>query len=207
MEEIGKMRTEKTFDFGKIDYYGKGRKINSVTVEMSYRDGVLSICGHIWNGRHTDIVCGGQCLDEIAEYIHSSKFKKIYRLWKLYHLNDMRPYDEHQKALGWDKQAKEKITIYRWCRDFVKHPKEDSETNPYIIETTKNTLADDIKDMYKLVTSYEECRGHIFFDKHEEGLLCKPCPVCGYEYGSAWKMEEIPDEDVKIIEELMSEGE
>ena len=169
------MKTEKTFNFGKIDYYGKGRKINSVTVTMSYRDGVLSVSGDIWNGKHTDIVCGGQCLDEIAKYIHSSTFKKIHRLWKLYHLNDMRPYDEHQKALGWDKQAKEEVTVYRWRRAFN--------------------------------SCYTQARGQMVFDNCEEGLIGKPCPVCGYRYGSAWKREEIPDEDIKIIEELMNEGE
>ena len=28
----------------------------------------------------------------------------------------------------------------------------------------------------------------------ERGLLCKPCPVCGYKYGHAWKTEEVPQE-------------
>ena len=28
---------KKVFDFGKIDFYGKGRKCNAVTVEMEYR--------------------------------------------------------------------------------------------------------------------------------------------------------------------------
>lgn len=66
---------KKIFDFGKIDYTGTGRK--------------------------TDIVAGGQCLDIIARYIKTPLFKEIYRLWKLYHLNDMHPECEHQAAQGW----------------------------------------------------------------------------------------------------------
>lgn len=31
-------------------------------------------------------------------------------------------------------------------------------------------------------------------EEHPEGLLCKPCPVCGYKYGSAWKRVEVPTE-------------
>ena len=30
--------------------------------------------------------------------------------------------------------------------------------------------------------------------EHPEGILSKPCPVCGYKYGSAWLKEEVPQE-------------
>jgi hypothetical protein len=82
-----------TIPFGKIDYNGSGRKNCLVTLEVELKDNdnkpVFSVCGNIWNPRGTDIYSGGQNLDEIREYIHSPLFDKIYRLWKLYHLNDM----------------------------------------------------------------------------------------------------------------------
>lgn len=85
----------KTFSFKKIAYYSK-RKINlpEVEVELKKEDGkyCLSICGEIWNGNHTDIVCGGQCLDTMNEYesLHNDPlFQKLYKLWKLHHLNDL----------------------------------------------------------------------------------------------------------------------
>ena len=40
---------------------------------------------------------GGQCLDVVAKYVKSDKFKKIYRLWELYHLNDMHSGTEKQE--------------------------------------------------------------------------------------------------------------
>jgi hypothetical protein len=36
--------------------------------------------------------------------------------------------------------------------------------------------------------------GWVTPDEHPEGLLEKPCPVCGYKYGSAWNKESIPDD-------------
>jgi hypothetical protein len=29
-------------------------------------------------------------------------------------------------------------------------------------------------------------------EEHPDGILCKPCPVCGYRYGTAWKTEKVP---------------
>ena len=85
---------KKTFNFGKIDYNHSGRKNCSVDVdvELRYKDNgniELSICGDIWNPRHTDCYCCGQCLDTIAKYVHNTTFKKLYRYWQLYHLNSM----------------------------------------------------------------------------------------------------------------------
>jgi hypothetical protein len=33
--------------------------------------------------------------------------------------------------------------------------------------------------------------------EHPEGLLCKPCPVCGYRYGSEWLKEDVPEDALK----------
>ena len=96
---------KKTLDFGKVDYNHTGRKANRVTVEIELYEGtngpVFSAVGNIWNQRGTDVLCGGQCLDTIAEYVHGSKMREILRLWNAYHLNDMHPECEHQRALGW----------------------------------------------------------------------------------------------------------
>ena len=83
----------KTIDFGKIAYNGK-RKINSVDLEVELRETdkgpEFSVCGSVWNSKHTDIVAGGQCLDELSKFLSENKlFQKIYKLWKLYHLNGM----------------------------------------------------------------------------------------------------------------------
>lgn len=106
---------KRTFNFGKIDYYGRGRKINSVEVKVELSDkGVFTASANIWNSKHTDCVCGGQCLDEVAKYIKSDKFKKIYRLWELYHLNDMHPGTEKQE------EALKAAGLESWANDYYK---------------------------------------------------------------------------------------
>lgn len=91
---------KKTFELGKIAYTGD-KKSNLVTVEieLNEKDGkeVFTACGNVWNTRKTNIVTGGQCLDELAKYIHTDIFKTIYRLWKQYHLNDMHAGTEEQE--------------------------------------------------------------------------------------------------------------
>ena len=106
---------KRTFNFGKIDYYGRGRKINLVEVKVELSDEkVFTASTNIWNSKHTDCVCGGQCLDEVAKYVKSDRFKKIYRLWELYHLNDMHPGTEKQEA------ALKAAGLNSWANDYSK---------------------------------------------------------------------------------------
>lgn len=121
---------KKTFTFEKIDYETPGIKKNLVTVEMRYKEENgkkrFSVCGNVWNGRNSDIVCGDQCLDTIAKYIKDPVFVEIHRLWKLYHLNDMHPECEHQAALGWRDLAEKEVTLYHWHITQETREKQDS---------------------------------------------------------------------------------
>jgi len=111
-----KLNLEKTFDFGKFDYGRRGRRTNRITVtaRLESKGGyaVFTASGDIWNCRGTDIVCGGQCLDEIAEFVKDPAFMKIYGYWKLYHLNDM-----HAGTPEQEKYLKENRT---WRNDYDK---------------------------------------------------------------------------------------
>lgn len=117
----------RTFDFGKIAFGDMRNRVNKVevTVELKQHGGEetfvidpktkektvvgktpeyteLSICGDIWNSRHTDVVCAGQCLDTIAQYRNQLKdkerFDEIYDLWKHYHLNGLHAGTPEQEA-------------------------------------------------------------------------------------------------------------
>lgn len=86
---------EKTISFGKIAYQSKN-KINEVTIELELcetKEGpVFSASCNVWNSRHTRIVMGGQCLDDVQPYMGgNSLFGEIVDLWKKHHLNDMEP--------------------------------------------------------------------------------------------------------------------
>lgn len=72
---------KKTFNFGKIAYNGN-RRINTVTVTVEFESGVFTAVGDIYNMTHTNIVCGGQCLDTIAEYIHTPQWYSLPRMYE-----------------------------------------------------------------------------------------------------------------------------
>lgn len=90
-----KLNLEKTFDFGKVDYYGRGRRVNKVDVTVRLYDkgdgrAVLGIAGGFWNGRGTDYMHCGQCLDAIAKFVDDPLFLKIYGWWKDFRNNGTR---------------------------------------------------------------------------------------------------------------------
>ena len=86
----------RTYSFGKIAYNGK-RKINEVTLEVELRDwnGYTEFTAHamVWNNIHTDIVTGGQMIDELYNEFETLRdsilYKTIMQLWKKYHLHDI----------------------------------------------------------------------------------------------------------------------
>lgn len=94
------------YSFGKIAYYGK-RKINEVTLEIELRDwnGYPEFTAHamVWNSVHTDIVSGGQMMDELynkfAVLRDSIIYKTIMQLWKKYHLHDISNIPAEDKEL------------------------------------------------------------------------------------------------------------
>ena len=100
--ELRKRGGEETF---VVDPKTKEKKVVGRTPE--YME--LSICGNIWNGNHSDIVCGGQCLDTIAQYRGQLKnkevFDELYDLWKHYHLNGLHAGTPEQEAAieEWEK--------------------------------------------------------------------------------------------------------
>jgi hypothetical protein len=113
-------RIRKEFTFDKVAYTSS-RRVNQPVIEMELR-GVdtdkpeLSICGELWNATHTDIVMGGQCLDEMKKFKElrfNTLFKKLYKWWKLYHLNDMHAGTVKQEQ-ALDDAKKSGVKIYSY---------------------------------------------------------------------------------------------
>lgn len=44
--------------------------------------------------------------------------------------------------------------------------------------------------------------GWVRHEEHPDGLLSKPCPVCGYKYGSAWRKEPLPADVVAAVHRI-----
>lgn len=95
-KDYGKNK-KRIYSFGKIAYYGK-RKIHEVTLEITLyadRNGYpeFTACADVWNNLHTDIICGGQMIDDLynnfARFHNNTIYKIIMELWKKYHGKDV----------------------------------------------------------------------------------------------------------------------
>lgn len=116
------MKKVKVFSFGKIAYYGK-RRINEVTLEIELRDWngypEFTACVSIWNNIHSDVVAGGQMIDdlynEFARFRGSVLYKTIMQLWEKYHCENVSniPADDKEliDLLFSDKDRKEIVEI------------------------------------------------------------------------------------------------
>lgn len=97
-------------------YYGKAQAY----VKIEYENGILRICGVIGPKRNGDCLgSAGQCVEEIRKGEPSDErnyevLQKFCDIWERWHLNDMHPYCEHMKKLGWDEEAKEEIKVTKW---------------------------------------------------------------------------------------------
>ena len=115
------------FAFGKIDGYHNSKKSCPVFIDVELRNEQdkpeFSACGYVYNHLKTDCIIGGLCLDTLNEF-HSIKnnpmFRKIYRLWKLYHLNGMHAgTPEQEQAINAWKDAGNRYDYRKVC-DYLK---------------------------------------------------------------------------------------
>lgn len=138
-------------------------------------------------------------------------------------LNDMQPYCEHQKEQGYRDIAREKVTLYKWrqtedtrtlksmlkdrINDDLKE-KNIAKLSPehheiYFLPYTIETVTPEVPKYYELKETDTKTRGWIGYDEHPTiGILGKPCSVCGYKYGHAWKKEEVPQSAINFIGSL-----
>ena len=184
----------KTFDLGKIAYYGD-RAINRVTIDIELRKRggeptfiiehgeriptgettpeylELSICGNVWNSRNTDIICGGQCLEDINKHLSKMSpknialFKKLLTLWREYHLNSMHAGTPEQEAFL------EKYGNIRKYHDY-------------------GIACEELK----LAGLYEVPYTGLAVGRRYNGEM--------YRYGSAWLIRELPESVVDYVKEL-----
>ena len=215
---------------GKIDYRHSGVKNCSVEIEWEIKDGVFSMSGTIWNPKHTDCYSGGQNIDEIAElFANDAKVQRMHAIWKRWHLNDLRAGCEHQRAMGWGKDTLVLVTFKLQQDVFRKQSMLKERAFEELLEGKSVQLTSDeihiLKLPYEVVgpgeagAPYEMWRDATISDgyvasetehksaswvrptEHPDGVLCKPCPTCGYKFGSKWIREELPDE---VVEEIAS---
>ena len=193
------IRTEerkRRFNFGKIAYWPKTRKANSVDVDIYVRkldngEFEFSAMGAIWNCRHTDHISGGQNLDTIHKYVHENPiFNEIFSLWSEFHLNGLNSGTRKQEV------ALVKETNRRNEEHKAKGEKEEKPLT-YV-------------DRYEDACEYLKSIG-LYIDKLGDGevLNCETEKVSKdhYPYGCGWITRVLDDKTLKRINSLIDKGE
>jgi hypothetical protein len=210
---------KKVFNFGKRAVNNPKIKNNLITIEVELRDtnkGLeFSACGNVWNSKQTDIIMGGQCIDDLGQYLKGNKtYKTILEMWKKYHLNGMHAWC----ACEHEENPREKVKVYklRYNQEGERLSKiRDLGLFKNYIEVTEEGLKNIPSALYELdefkslgKTGIEEkTRGWITYNEilSPEGLIGKECPKCGAKYGHAWYYHPIPEKDLSKIKELFKD--
>lgn len=208
---------KKVISFGKRAVNNPRIKNNEITVELNLKETEKGLeftaSANVWNSKHTDIIMGGQCLDSLEQYLKYNKtFKTILEMWRKYHLNGMHAWCEHEH----EENPSEKVKVYK-----LRYNEEGKRLSnirdlgifKQYIEVTEEGMKNVPMALYELQaykslgeTGIEEkTRGWIDYDEilSPEGLIHKPCKVCGAKYGCSWYFHAIPENDLEVIKELM----
>lgn len=173
----------------KTPYYGSAQLCTvEVTLKNTEKGLELSISASLWNKRFTDITEGGQMQDTIEEALKNitknpdrcyfkklfkpyAEVRKLVRIWNQWHLNGMNGGCVHQREAKWeDRKHDNKLDVHEYLRRFG------------VIY---------FNDGYKDFKHWSDTKTY--------GLLCEPCPKCGYKYGTAWLFEEIPQPIIEFV--------
>jgi len=212
----------KTFNFGTIKHAPTG-KYNykypvTVEVELKEREAgkpVFTACAQV--GRGNRFVMGGQCLDDIKREFYDQlenkeKFDTILKLWEKYHLNDSKAWCEHN---NYGEGIQKDVTLHSL------YPTEEYERLSRVRELPKRHLEvtdAGMKNVPKALYDYssweirersntqKKSTGWITYDEtfSPDGLIGKPCPVCGCKYGRGWYYKPIEKNDLETMEALLS---
>jgi hypothetical protein len=203
--------------FKKTFRFDVGRKYAEVRIEVEIdAEGELHMVGDI------DRSLGGgagQCYDEILELVPGDpKVARMVEVWKRWHLNNMKPGCEHQRA-SWDMSRELTVYHFRLTSDSYQQRRKlekaaveaarqakvadftDHERALLAADYSVTSPSPEPPEFYELSETEVKVAGWVYPKDHPEGVLTKPCEVCGYRYGTAWLKEELP---VEIVEEITS---
>lgn len=228
---------EKMIRSHALKHLGTGRLSISGVVGPRPNGDAWGSCGQISDTIREAIGCGnftpnaaqGWTVPDVLTFLD---------LWDQYHLNDMRPECEHQRAAGWPQMARENLTSYMWqLNDATSTRKKELEAEAIeraaSVETGRSLgfkgvekkilkleefITTNTPDIGELTRFYiptrnstggeyfahkkEKARGWISYKEDPRGLLGKKCDVCGYAYGSEWKLMPLSKNVLHTFEAL-----
>lgn len=214
---IGTLRIDKNTTcsvFIKAEY--KNKELSFMGVEGPIRNGnCIGDCGQINKSydKTNMIPAKGWTYESI---------QRLMKIWNNYHLNDMHAECEHQR-MNWNLNEEIEIITFTWTTKFYNLMKKASSAEMttseyeeykqiakkvfsittdlngplYITPDAENLLKNEMVQIKK-----KEIKQALWipYKQHPQGLLSKPCEVCGYKYGTTWKHVDVPEE---ILQELI----
>jgi hypothetical protein len=209
----------------KAEYDEKGRFSMSGVMGPTESGNCIGSCGQIDMGfahrnpadddkRYTEPIPPSKI--RFAPGWNAEKWFDLLDVWKKWHLNDMQPGCEHQQDEGW---GKEKIVIVsvdvdlwrvRGGVDTGKHSTVGRLIDKAMEAARRGVVYQPDGDAErswidgKVVNIKTETKasGWVRESEHPQGVLMKKCPVCGYQYGSAWKKKSVPVEVIDWVKGL-----
>lgn len=198
--------------FYKIECDGKQLSITGV--EGPYPSGnAAGACGQIRDSLTK--------LQNLADGWTPELVKRFARVWRRWHLNDMRASCEHQR--DWDTTHKVEVVTYKLTSEARAEQRRieigaksqllrtgtarinDDERAALALPYTTTTApdADSVgSGRYEVEKREQKALGWLRPDEHPDGLLTKPCAECGYKYGTEWRHEDIPEEVLTFLRVL-----
>jgi hypothetical protein len=174
--------------FTRIVHPGSSEETGRLFIKIEWRPGTderksrLSISGV--EGPKADGNARGGC-GQIYDHIQIDTFNtqegwsygwldQLVSHWRRWHLNDMRAGCEHQRAEKWDERPID--------------PTKPTDTYGIHFEGQR-------QPSWNMLTWVRP-------SEHPDGLMTKPCDVCGYRFGTAWLHEEVPDDVLIFLRDL-----
>lgn len=147
-----------------------------------------------------------------CEHQHAAGWHKIAnKKVTLYHWRLTREAMSEQKAV-----ERAALTALRYGKIFKPTTKQAFfAALSYSLTTFTKTPPENIakyyepkKPLYAGDSGHTETKalGWLHQNEHPDGILSKPCPVCGYKYGTSWIHFPIPAEDKAIIYRILRTG-
>lgn len=213
-------------DFEKVVNPGTvmiNHRSRQVFVKIVYTNNRLSITGV--EGPTPSGNCYGSCgqirLDDVKsnEDWTADKIAELDQIWQTWHLNDMRSHCEHQQK-NWNLDKLVEVTTYglqvnlhklmqqaTWgeltVEQYTDFKNVMQQVKPIVIDH-KYISDQDAQQLSQYIVPRKTELRHINWlrpDEHPEGILTKPCEICGYKYGTAHLMVNVPE---NILETLIS---
>lgn len=212
-------------------------RISTEVKECTMLDGtvsevtVLSITGVVGPKSNGDAYEAGQCCDTVRQCTPGAGWTadmvaRLCDIWQRWHLNDMRPYCEHQRE--WDSSKLLTLYKYQMCEETRKRQTALRRTvERMLLDGESVQLSDSQRRVYSgkyFIEGWSETppEGYVIYkteqkparsvyplesdskwgEKHPEGILAKPCPVCGYKWGTLRRAERVPADVLQWLEQL-----